>query len=202
MKNLRRTRKNILSRDAAHALLNPHYDDLLNAIQKGLNEFALLASPLRLRARHRTLAGLLNDCICYEASHIFEGVEGALPYEDYESWFFLFGEKAALRFKKVGESLQPSNIQTRRQQRIGDQQGELPGVEIATVVNVGYKANKLFTEIKSVGLSCFYGDSLLWEIPLADAMQAYIFDNDGNANTIGAPVVHAKIMAAEGTSGQ
>ena len=64
MKNLRRPRRNILSRERAYRLLNPYFDDLfVPAIQTGLNRLAALTPEQRQDLSARTKASMLNDYI-------------------------------------------------------------------------------------------------------------------------------------------
>jgi hypothetical protein len=194
MNNLRRPRKNILTRDKAHELLQPFYDDLVEIMQKGLNKFMTLPDDLRDRARPRTLANVLNDCICREAVDRFDKETLVRVVDDWEGYLFVFHEQAVLRFKKVSSTLRPSNVPTGRQVDIGWQQCEIDGVETPTLVNVGYEPNVIFTEIKTCGLSCRKGESVLWVIPLVDDMQAFLLDNGGNVVTpTSGPVVRPKL---------
>ncbi len=195
MNNLRRPRKHILTRDQADELLKPYYDDLLACVQAGLNLFSELPDSLRAITRSRTLANLLNDAIRKDAEKRFQDDSHVSMNLEHEGALFIFAEKIAVRFKKVGAELVPRNVPTGRQRNIADQQLELPGITIPTVVNLGYRPNILFTEIQSVSLFCRRHSHLLWAIPLADRMQAYLFNNAGEAQPIGAPVVRPKLTS-------
>ena len=195
-KKLSQASKNILTREMAHKSLSPFYDDIIAVIQTGLNKFMDFDGLPRACARPRTLANVLNDCICSEAVIRFHDMPEVKDIDDYEGHLFVFQGLAALRFKKVDGAQIPSNVPTERQADIELQQLEIPGCTFPTLLNVGYEPNILYTEIKSVSLSCRRNRSLLWEIPLVNDMTAYMFDNEGKAQptTKAAPIVRPKLI--------
>ena len=194
MKNLRRPRKNILTREKAGELLQPYYDDFVACVQAGLNQFSDLPNSLRVISRPRTLANLLNDAIRSDAEKRFLNDVQVLMNLQHEGAIFIFAGKVAIRFKKVDADGMPRNVPTGRQHSISEQQLELSGITVPTVVNLGYRPNILFTEILSVSLICRRHKELLWEIPLADQLQGYLFNNEGEAQPVGAPVVRPKLI--------
>lgn len=193
MRNLRRPRNRILTREQADEILKPYYDDLLRCVQSGLDQFLQLPDSLRAVSRPRTLANLLNDTIRSDAVRRFQDDVQVSMNLEHEGALFIFAEKIALRFKKVDADLMPRNVRTARQHDIAEQQLELSGVTIPTVVNLGYQPNVIFTEIRSVSLICRRHRNLLWQIPLADELQGYLFNNEGEAQPVGTPVVRPKL---------
>lgn len=191
MNSLGRNRKNILSRENAQKLFKDHYDDIVACVQHGLNSFANLPPAIRSNLRNRTLAGVLNDLIVKDAVRRFEGDELIQINDDCDGAFFIFSGLAALRFKKVTTFLAPSNVPTRRQLQIREQQLEFEGISRPTVVNVGYQLNSIWTDVTGVTLFCRRGGSIVWKIPVAGDLQSYMFDADGNARPTTAPIVRS-----------
>ena len=194
MKNLRRPKNRILTRDQAHEALKDYYDDLIKCVQNGLNLFLELPDSLRAISRPRTLANLLNDAIRSDAEKQFQDDAQVSMDLGHAGALFIFDGKIAVRFKKVDADLMPRNVPTGRQHNISEQQLELPGVTIPTVVSLGYQPNIIFTEIRSVSLICRRHKTLLWQIPLVDNLQGYLFNSEGEAQPIGAPVVRPKLI--------
>ncbi len=197
MNNLHRQRNKILTRDHAHDLLQSYYDDFVQCVQAGLNTFiSFYPAELRKLSQQRTLANVLNDAVCDEAMRSFGGGQdgNVVVNEDHHGKLFVFFGSAAIRFKKVDSKLAPRNVRTGRQVKISYQQLELDGIERPTVLNLGYEPNILFTEIVAVSLSCRSNRHIVWEIPLAETVTAYLFDHKGNVPAIGAPVVRSKLV--------
>jgi hypothetical protein len=68
---------------------------------------------------------------------------------------------------------------------------EIVGIQRATYVNVGYQVDETWTGIRSVSLACRRGATVLWAIPIADPIESFMFDHEGNATEIVKPVVIA-----------
>ncbi len=195
MNNLHRQVKNILTRDQAQELLEDYIDELIKCVQVGLDTFmSFYPDELRKLSQPRTFANVLNDAVCHEAVRVFgDGHDkNVVVNDDYHGHLFVFFGRAAIRFKMVGPALDPRNVRTGRQNKIADQQLELDGVDRLTFLNLGYQPNVLFTEILAVSLSC-RRRYLMWEIPLAHALTAYLFDQNGNVAPMGTPVVRPKL---------
>jgi hypothetical protein len=190
MSNLRRRRDRILRRDDAHKLLKDFYDDFTSAATHGLNQLASIPPAIRGPLKPRTLANVLNDHIVENAIRLFDSSPGWKINQDFDGTFFVFGERAALRFKKVEGAQSPSNVRTDRQVDIGYQM-EVVGIQSATYINIGYEVNQTWTGLKSVSLSCFRGASLVWSIPISEQIEAFLFDHEGNATESPKPVVRA-----------
>ncbi len=177
MKNLRRPRRNILSRERAYKLLSPHFDDLfVPAIQTGLNRLAAFTPEQRQDLSARTKASMLNDYIGADLELRISQEELDINVNDDCGFrLFMVDDVAALRVKKVDCQSKPKNIQTEQQSKL-ELQLELPGVTKATIITLGYHLNELWDKVLCVKLICRLDGRFHWIIPVStDPLQAMLF---------------------------
>lgn len=177
MKNLRRDPKNILTREEAQELLSPFFADcFIPAIQAGLNKFAGLTADQRTDMTARTKASILNDYVAADLEHRIREEELDIQVnEDCGFKLFVFGERAALRIKKVDRQSNSKNIQTEQQRRM-ELQLELPGVIKATYVTLGYHLDVLWDKVLWVKIICRCNGRQRWILPVSvDPLQAMLF---------------------------
>lgn len=180
MKNLRRDPQNILTRDEALKLLGPHFADcFIPAIQAGLNKYAGLSADQRADMTARTKANILNDYVGADLERRIkeEELDAQVNY-DCGFRMFVFGERAALRVKKVDSHSNSKNIQTKQQQRL-ELQLELPGVVKATYVTLGYHLDALWDKVLWVKVICRSNGRQRWILPVTvDPLQAMLFKEE------------------------
>lgn len=162
----------VLTIDEAHKILSPHYSDIMECINEGLN------STRELRQREpefyspltpRSLASMIHDYIESAAKRVFErkGKEIAV----YMGKGFLvvdFYGRVFLRFKKLRHNLMPCNIET-EQQRAFDEQTLFEGP--VTHVTAGYRLNDLGM-YRDAHIVCWACGERLWSLPLPEIRKA------------------------------
>lgn len=176
MNRLRRTRRSILGVEDARKILNPFMDELIASANDGMNHFGTFSPEHLLPFRKRTKACMLNDAIVTAATHRFENAKGIALNDDYETKFFIFDGRLALRYKKMDCGDTPKNIRTDRQDDVAFHVLELAGIETLTFVTFGYWLNPLWNEIVRMKLLCKWGCTTEWSIPLIEGAQPQLFD--------------------------
>lgn len=186
MRNSRRPEQKILTEENARRLLAEHFDDIALCVRDGLTLFRTLPPALRSPCRNRTLACLLNDLIVDRARTAFQDRgDEVVIFEKFESTFFVFDSRAALRFKKTVQDLSPQNYPTDRQLKIRAQTPEQlelegEGFERVTFVDVSYRLDPIWTSMTGVTLCCWRNTTRLWTIPIAGEVESSLFDDKGS----------------------
>ncbi|MEX2288243.1 MAG: hypothetical protein WD648_14205 [Planctomycetaceae bacterium] len=191
-KNLRRRVDNILDIEDARQLLEPHMDCLVAAAHSGLLLYSTLSAEQLGPMRMRTKKGYLNDAIVAAAIKLLDGVKGVVPNTDYEGTFLVLNGRLALRYKYVSAEDRTSNAQTKRQQKVNEQQLQFPGMETLTTVTFGYRLDDAWQEFRQLKILCVRNDSILWSIPIFEFGEGHVLRlPESTADVKSGPVVRS-----------
>ena len=176
MKKLGRPVEKLLSSSEAHKLLAPYYDEINAAVREGLSIYQTIPAQVRAAFKARTAAGALNDLIIKDAIRRFDGQEPKISInDDYEGTLFVFGDKAAVRFKKVATDLRPSNITTKRQRSM-ECQLEIEGIVPCTLLSIAYVVDETFTKVQRVHLVCWNSGIRRWAMTISKSeIEPFLF---------------------------
>ena len=100
------------------------------------------------------------------------------------SCWFNIHDLLFIRFKKLDESLKPSNHQSKRIELIQSQDGEIPGIPAKpTLADVGYIPDETFSSLKDIYIVCRTNEVIRWKFNLSEdsSHQLYIYENKSDA---------------------
>ena len=155
----------IMDECQAGDLLSPHYDNVIRSMSMGWNDYHQITnrSPDECLAfTATTRANIVHNNITKHAHRLFSSVEGIICYHEDKIFTIDFYGKIRLRFKKLDNSLKPSNVLTVQQMEFASQ--TLFGA--VTNITAGYRLDQTETFIQDMHLVCWYNDSRFWNIPL------------------------------------
>lgn len=168
-----RPRNNLLTRDEARAILDPHTPVLLGclaeaweAVQRTLDE-----DPERRAVfDSATQAAMLYDWFANLIVGQLDGAPGVRKVQTGKMIKLIFNDRLSLRFKKFDRNLWSRNVRTNNQLRHYFQL-QLDGVaEEATEVTLGYVTDVTNTGLRGVYLTCPIGwNRNKWMIVLDEA---------------------------------
>ena len=168
-----RPHRNLLTRDEARAILEPHVPALLEclaaaweAVQQTLDD----DPERRAVLDSSTQASMLYNWFAYLIVARLDGVPGVRKVQTGRMIKFVFNEQLSLRFKKFDRNLWSRNVRTNNQLRHYFQL-QLDGVaEDATEVTLGYVTDVTNSGLRGVYLTCPIGWSRnKWMIVLDEA---------------------------------
>jgi hypothetical protein len=170
--NFHSHKDNIVKREAAESILQPHLGIIQAVCLKGFKawvEFSNGMPHLRAPLATRTMANFVNDWVVQEARIAFDSVAGVKQGDEASSFCLCIENTLVLRFKKLDNDDATSNIRTKRQADIDAQFFEFPGWEATTLVSAGYHFTRAGDAIDRIKITCHYLAELLWWIPVYDA---------------------------------
>jgi len=157
----------------AHELLEPYllqfqqcYDEALQQLNQIILTYPHL-NHARTRATmmHNLVVSLIKERLSNDAAvHIIT---------KYESITVVIGNSVYGRFKKINRRGISSNIRTRRNEAILQQQLEIPfaNVPAAANVDIGYVIDPMWTEFDDLRVVCRRGGNVLWEFSFVEVAQ-------------------------------
>lgn len=156
----------VLSDREAHITLQKHYPSVATCIYSAWwdYEFLIKVAPDQcLNFTSTTRANIVQNNMVKHAQKVFGQTEDVLCYENDGIFTVDFYGTIRLRFKKLDNSLRPSNIKTTQQQEFSSQTLFGPSY---TKVTAGYRLDRSALSIRDIHLVCWYNDALLWNIQL------------------------------------
>jgi hypothetical protein len=173
----------------ADELLKPYKQILVESFHKGFSDMLKTQSSLDggVHVTTHTLTKSIQvwDYSLNWAKKLFEDVDGIKYVElaNNSCWFNIH-DLLFIRFKKLDESLKPSNHQSKRIELIQSQDGEIPGIPAKpTLADVGYQTDKTFSFLKDIHIVCRTNDVVRWKFNLTEnnSHQLYIYENKSDA---------------------
>lgn len=165
-------RNDLLDREAALRLLEPHTDGIRAAIEGGWNDWhaTVSASPITTPLRKTTRANLVYDYITGRAEAYFDGVGVRTTRKRHYLAVAFEDAQVVLRFKKFKDrALHTSGIETMHRRAVEGQQMTLDGLAVTYLV-AGYLPDDEGIDLQRVSVVCSYYNEVLWEIPLDATM--------------------------------
>jgi hypothetical protein len=162
----------ILTDSEAHGILEKHYPGIAACIRSGWQDYEFLirvAPDQCLNFTATTRANIVQNNMVKHAQRLFGQTEDVLCYQSDGIFTVDFYGKIRLRFKKLDNSLKPSNIPTSQQQEFSFQTLFGPS---STKVTAGYRLDRSGLTLRDIHLVCFYSDELLWNIQLDEYVTA------------------------------
>lgn len=157
----------MVSVEEAQGVLKEHEEVIAEIVYGAWDDWkskspAMFAEPYR-----RTSRVVVYNLIAERVKQVFgdREKEGIRVLEAHESVFVLFGDEIAVRFKKLDEDLQPSNIRTSRQMEL-DMQLPLPEVPNCSRLIVGYVPDAVEEDIL-VYVTCRENGRNVWDYSLS-----------------------------------
>lgn len=190
--------REILKKEEADALLSKYYPRIVDAIQKGFEDYLDL---IRYRSEQgkmtdynaRTIASIIHDNIAMSLSLQFSD-EPAVSAKDFNGIYGLLLEgKLLIRFKKLNEDYSTSNIPTRQTISYDNQESIEGFPEIPTFLYCGYIHDGTWSSIKNIYLICREGNVNRWvkDLGTIDLQQnSLVFEDKDRASE--RPRVRAK----------
>ncbi|SEM55990.1 hypothetical protein SAMN05444354_118160 [Stigmatella aurantiaca] len=158
----------IISEGDAKAVLAPYEQELLACVEEAWKVWKGKAASLVSRPRSRWRAGIVSGLIEEQVRMRFGAMKSVHLIDKGERLLVGVESKLLLRFKKVNEKLQTSNYPTRTSRRFDNQQ-PLEGYADLPRLTVGYRANRLATELLEVVLVFSIGSAVKFSWPLVGA---------------------------------
>jgi hypothetical protein len=157
-----------LSRSQVIDVIDPHKERLFKI---GAIPFERWQTEYPNFAVHtaRTRANALYDLMVQQARIEFRGIRGSVIIDTRDGVTLLeIDEKVLIRFKKLDDDSLPRNFPTERAKDY-DMGEELPGIPSSPQrLSLGYRLNRLQTEVKDVLISNSLGGRLLYDIILEE----------------------------------
>jgi hypothetical protein len=150
----------LIDRDEALATLKPFLPDLRACITRGWEQYHIQPVAQEGRASRRSRASLVHDLIVDGARRLFAGRPGVRIDEGRGFLVLVFGERVAVRFKKLNGAMRPSHIPTEQAQSFVHQLS-LFG-EDATNLIAGYQLDELGVTLEHIAITCPRGDGVAW----------------------------------------
>ena len=155
----------LLSEDAAWALLAPHLRLIGDCLREGVDRFNAErehAGPVSTRSR----ASLVHDYAAEAAERAFDGTDGVELVRDHGFLVIVVDQRVLIRFKKLTNRLETRGIRT-HQAQLWDAQEPLPGMPPVTHLVAGYVLGDL-GDLDRLVLVCARYGRRLWTIDLDD----------------------------------
>ncbi len=157
-----------LTLDEAQAVLSPHLQKVarcfMGAWQKWLvlhTQFPEFTRPLTPRA----IANVVSDYIWDFVKTEFADIPGAYTSDAKSLRLLCINDEVTLRFKKLNNNYQSSNIPT-TQQVAFVQHSFISGIPTAPRLTAGYVLNSLQSEIQALAVTMPQGKQVLWSMPI------------------------------------
>lgn len=163
---------NLITEKSAQEMLTnymPVFDSILTS---SLNDFTKFLSSFTCPLTKRTKATFLNNIIVNYAKGSFTESEHIRIIERYESLSIIICDKLSIRFKKLNINLIPSNVKTKRNDKIINQQliinfpNFIKPSDI-TCLDIGYVINDTYSNFDQKVIVCRQNRNILWEIKIS-----------------------------------
>jgi hypothetical protein len=159
-----------VSCDEAERLLSPHQAAFREIMESAWKEWERIPVELRSKLNARARANCLYDFIVHQARAHFQSLRDVEIIEKRGLFLLGFAGRIILRFKKLRANRLCSNVPTNQQLRFSLQL-ELPGIPLATRLNVGYMLDIAQTGIDSILVTLQSGREVLWDFPVLQGTQ-------------------------------
>lgn len=164
-------RETLVTRETAHALLEPHLEAIRSMINQGWSDWHAMqaASPRPVSYRTTSRANIVYDNVT-NALEAYFTEQGATTSRQRQYLEIVFpDERLVLRFKKFRDGkLRTSGIATQHRRLVDQQQAAFEGMEVTHAV-IGYLPDPVGIELDEVAIVCWFGDEQLWQIDLPDS---------------------------------
>lgn len=157
-----------LPRDDGYTILQPFFGIFRESVQAAWQAWLDMAGTRPQIVDPTALATLMSRLIWSEIKRRFEGVEGSKITHKGNLFSLNIRDKVVLFFKKVTRDLLTRNIKTGRSTMLALQL-HLPEFPDAPRLVVGYRPNKLLTDLEYIGIIYKVGNVVKWSIPLLGA---------------------------------
>jgi hypothetical protein len=164
-------RKNLLSRDEARAILEPHIQPLIQNLEDAwgwVQDIMDEDDERRVVLDASLEAAMVSQRFIFQTRHQLEGTDRVKIKMHGRHMSVVFNEGLKLRFKKLDQKLRSGNVRTNRQRAIYHQY-TLHGVNDPTDVTFGYVLTPAGDQIHGVYVTCPIGWSKnAWMIVVRD----------------------------------
>src|SRR5260221_1512051 len=148
----------LMDRDEALVVLQPFLPDLRASIIRGWEQYHFQPVAQEGRASRRSRASLVHDLIVDGARRLFAGRAGVRIDEGRGFLALGFGERVAVRVKKLNGAMRPSHMPTEQAHSFAHQLS-LFG-EDATNLIAGYQLDPLGVTLEHIAITCPRGDGI------------------------------------------
>ena len=163
------TMRQELSKEEAKGFLNPYLSQLAQCYLKAFDLYSEYISFVTehsgfVRHRNTTRANLIYDYTVSIAQQTFIDFE-EVSFGTYNKVFFLnFLNKGLIRFKKLDDKLQSSNIPTKQSTALNGQMNINGFPDQIPIIQIGYQPNSTWTDIEEIYV-LYRKDTPKWNIP-------------------------------------
>ncbi len=184
-------KRDLITELEARELFNPHYEQFVEIFQNSFATYNSMQNYLNTKKgeifhdlKTVTKSTLIWNYSLSWAKHFFnENEDIKFIQHAKNSHWFCFYDLVYVRFKKLDNSLKPSNVKTKRIIQLY-QQSQIPGFPYKpTFIEAGYTTNKTMTEINNVYLVCWSQGIKKWYIDLTHEIdhQLVLFESPEDA---------------------
>jgi hypothetical protein len=153
----------LLTKDEAHALLEPFFQGLVRCWREAWREWENLSGDFRGKLHPRDRAGILHSLAIAQAKLIFADVPGVQICQELGFFKLYIGDRAVLRLKRLGRDHLARNIKTKQQRKYYWHYSVAGVREGCTRLTVGYSLDVSGTTMEQVLVSLQIGlDNLLY----------------------------------------
>jgi hypothetical protein len=167
MNNLRPWQLPLFKKNLADGILQPHYGGFQSIIQGAWSDYLNLPDRTRAQFSATARANCVHSFMIFRARSYFMRIPKAYETTSYGQILFGINGEILIRFKKLKRNRRPSNYPTRHAIDFAAQLN-LPGIEPAARVTVGYVLNRTQTEIMEVLVTYSVADKIIWSLQIEE----------------------------------
>lgn len=165
MSNLRPRQLPLFKRNLADSVLQPHYPGFQGIIQGAWRDYLDLPDKTRAQFSPTVRANCVHSFMIFRARAYFMRIPKAYETNSYGQILFGINGQILIRFKKLRKNGRSSNYPTDHAVDFAAQMN-LPGIEPAARVTVGYILNRTQTEIVAILVTYCIGKRIEWVIEI------------------------------------
>lgn len=140
----------LISPQDAQATLNPYHHVLEKCIRRGWARYSEVIPKELPMPSPRGKANMIHEFIINEARVLLTGIEGIIVNDSIDGRFLVNIEnRVLLQFKKLNRAFETSNYPTRTARAFNAQE-EIAGLPRCVRLTVGYRLNRLGTELAGI----------------------------------------------------
>jgi hypothetical protein len=166
---------NLISQQNAEQILNQYMPILNNIFTTSLEDFTTILNAYNLPLTKRSKAVLFHNLIMNRAKENFTENEDLKIIEKYETLSIVFEDKISIRFKKLNLNFMPSNIRTKRNDKVITQQlsFDFPNfTQFITSLDMGYIINSTYSEYDNKIAVCRLNKEIIWKFEISSVAQS------------------------------
>jgi hypothetical protein len=165
MSNLRPRQLPLFRWNLADGILQPHYSGFQSIVQGAWADYKNLPDKDRAQFSPTARANCVHSFMVFRARAYFMRIPKAYETASFGQILFGINGQVLIRFKKLKKNRMPSNYPTTHAVDFAAQLN-LPGIEPAARVTVGYILNKNQTEIIAILVTYIVGKTIVWTIDI------------------------------------